>query len=82
MGFLTEIQWEIPKEVSLAHLWAQQMALLSVYCLVHPMEKSSEQMTDILMVMQKVWQRESDSVQMTENDSVQLTETQMALQMV
>ena len=82
MGHLTEIKWESPKGTSLAHLWAEQMALLTEYCWVHPMEKSSEQMTEILMVMQKAWQRESDSVQMTENDSVQLTETQMALQMV
>ena len=82
MGHLTEIQWETSMEMSLAHLWAEQMALLSVYCLVHPMEKSSEQLTDILMVMQTVWQRESDSVQMTENDSAQMTEMQMALQMV
>ena len=70
------------KEMSLAHLWAEQMALPTEYYLVYSMENSSEQMTDIPMVMQKVWQRESDSVQMTENDSVQLTEMQMALQMV
>ena len=78
MGHLTEIQWETPKGTSLAHLSAEQMALLSVYCWVHPMEKSSEQLmamrmamrlaylSAVLKAMQMVLQMESCSVQLTE----------------
>ena len=77
-----EIQWETPKEMSLAHLSADQMAmkmaLLSDYCWVYPMEKSSEKLMAMRMAMhlaylsavlkeiQMVLQMESDSVQMTE----------------
>ena len=82
MGYLSEIQLETPKEMSLAYLSADQMAmkmvLLSDYCWVYPMEKSSEKLmamrmamclaylSAVLKAMQMVLQMESDSVQLTE----------------
>ena len=46
---------ETPKEMNLAYLSADQMAmkmaLLSDYCWVYPMEKSSEKLMEMRMVM-------------------------------
>ena len=73
---------ETPKEMNLAYLSADQMAmkmaLLSDYCWVYPMEKSSEKLMEMRMVMhlaylsavlkamRMVLQMESDSEQLME----------------
>ena len=81
LGQLMEIQWELPKEVNLAYSWADQMALLTECCWVHPTENGLEQLMEMRTVMrlahlsavwtvtQTVWQMEIDSVQLTVNDS-------------
>ena len=55
MGYLSEIQLETPKEMSLAYLSADPMAmkmvLLSDYCWVYSMEKSSEKLMEMRMAM-------------------------------
>ena len=55
LGHLMEIQWELPKEMSLAYLLAElmamQMALLTECCWVQPMEKGLEQLMEIWMVL-------------------------------
>ena len=88
-----EIQWELPKEMNLAHLWADQMALLTECCWVHPTENGLEQLMEMPMAMnlaypsavwtvtQTVWQMEIDSVQLTVNDLEHSMEIQMALQL-
>ena len=81
-GPLTEIQLETPKEMSLAHLSADQMAiqmaLLSDYCWVYPMEQLTEilmamrmamhlaYLSVVLKAMRMVWQMENDSEQLME----------------